>query len=220
MGVSLVVERERRISFIAIVGGLGVGRLRRLRRAGTARHRSRELRGVRRLRRLRPRRPHRDVSATRSARSATSSPRRTCGWRHRSWRRCSACCWSSFRKLAPALPLQALYFVADAPLIGPDGGGRTAALGGVHVRGRADGLAKLGRRSIERVLVDRGLLTAAAGRRRRRPAHDARPAPLQPRRGDRTARRGGPAPPAAVPPVMSARVPEALAPDLAERTAS
>lgn len=124
----------------------------------------------------------------------------------------------SLRKLAPALPLQALYFVADAPLIGPDGGGRTAALVAFAFVAAPAALAKLGRRSIERVLVDRGLLTLllAAGL-----AALLTTSPLAPHaeawRRDGRQEEARRAALAAVPPVVSVRVPEPLAPELAER---
>jgi hypothetical protein len=68
----------------------------------------------------------------------------------------------SFRKLAPALPLQALYFIGDAQLTGPSGGGRTVPLVAFAFIAAPFGLARLGRRSIERVNVDRRFLMLLA----------------------------------------------------------
>jgi hypothetical protein len=64
----------------------------------------------------------------------------------------------AFRKLAPALPLQALYFIGDVPVTGATGGGRTVPLLTFAFIAAPFGLARLGRRSIERVNVDRRLL--------------------------------------------------------------
>ena len=124
----------------------------------------------------------------------------------------------SLRKLAPALPLTALYFVADVPVTGPDGGGRMVPLLAFAFVAAPFALARLGRQSIERVLVDRrllillgvaavaALLSASALSpyadtwRRSRPGEDDLRVAL-----------------AAVPADLPARVPEALAPELAER---
>jgi hypothetical protein len=64
----------------------------------------------------------------------------------------------ALRKLAPALPLTALYFVADVPVTGPNGGGRIVPLLVFAFVAAPFALARLGRQSIERVLVDRRLL--------------------------------------------------------------
>jgi hypothetical protein len=68
----------------------------------------------------------------------------------------------AFRKLAPALPLQALYFIGDVPVTGPSGGGRTVPLVAFAFVAAPFGLARLGRRSIERVNVDRRFLLLLA----------------------------------------------------------
>jgi hypothetical protein len=62
------------------------------------------------------------------------------------------------RKLVPALPLQALYFIADVPTTGPAGGGRIVPLLAFAFVAAPFGLARLGRRSLERVLVDHRIL--------------------------------------------------------------
>jgi uncharacterized membrane protein len=124
----------------------------------------------------------------------------------------------AFRKLAPAVPLQVLYLVADVPVTGAGGGGRTLPLVAFAFVATPFALARLGRRNIERVLVDRRLLgllvmasaaallttsalaPAAEPWRRDSPGEDDRRAAL-----------------AAVPPVVAARVPVALATELADR---
>lgn len=124
----------------------------------------------------------------------------------------------AFRKLAPAVPLQVLYLVADVPVTGAAGGGRTVPLVAFAFVAAPFALARLGRRNIERVLVDRrllgllvmasaaALLTASALApaeepwRRDAPGEDDRRVAI-----------------AAVPPVVAARVPVELATELAER---
>lgn len=64
----------------------------------------------------------------------------------------------AFRKLLPALPLTALVLVADVPVIGPSGGGRMVPLVAASFVAAPVALARLGRPSVERVLVDRRLL--------------------------------------------------------------
>jgi uncharacterized membrane protein len=124
----------------------------------------------------------------------------------------------AFRKLAPALPLQVLYLIADVPVVGADGGGRTLPLVAFAFVAAPFALARLGKRSIDRILVDRRLLAllavgavaalftssalapAAEAWRRDEPGEDARRAAI-----------------AAVPPLVPARVPEAIATELSER---
>jgi uncharacterized membrane protein len=124
----------------------------------------------------------------------------------------------AFRKLAPALPLTILYLIADVPVVGADGGARTLPLVAFAFVATPFALARLGRPSIERVLVDRrllgllavssiaALLTTSAlapsehAFRRDRPGEDDRRAAL-----------------AAVPPSVSVRVPPDLASEVADR---
>ena len=124
----------------------------------------------------------------------------------------------ALRRLIPALPLTALYLVADVPFRGPDGGGRTVPFVVFSFVAAAFALARLGRRHVDRVVVDPrllGLLLAASiggwvlgpglspyghpfdrigeGEEVRRQAIDL------------------------VPPVVGIRVPESMSPELAER---
>ena len=111
-----------------------------------------------------------------------------------------------------------LYFVAEVPLIGPDGGGRTVPLIVFAFVAAPVAMARLGRRSIERVLVDRGflMLLLAAG-----VAALLTTSPLAPHaeawRRDGVGEDDRRAAIEAVPPLVSVRVPEALATELAER---
>lgn len=66
------------------------------------------------------------------------------------------------RYLLPALPLQALYLLADVPIRGPEGAQFTVPAVVFCFVAATFALARLGRRSIERVLVDRRLLIAIA----------------------------------------------------------
>lgn len=68
----------------------------------------------------------------------------------------------SLRQLLPALPLTALYMIADVPMRGADGGGRVVPLVAFAFVAAPFALARLGRPSIERVLVDRRLLVLLA----------------------------------------------------------
>jgi hypothetical protein len=125
----------------------------------------------------------------------------------------------SVRKLVPALPLQAMYFIADVPLTGPNGGGRVVPLLAFAFVAAPFGLARLGRRSLERVLVDHRLLlllvtAAVAGLLTTSvigPYGDgwAR---------DREGREEMRAILAAIPDDVSVRVPESLATEVAQRS--
>ncbi len=66
------------------------------------------------------------------------------------------------RYLLPALPLQALYLVADVPISGPEGAQFTVPALAFCFVAATFALARVGRRSIERVLVDRRVLIALA----------------------------------------------------------
>lgn len=122
------------------------------------------------------------------------------------------------RKLVPALPLTALVLVADVPVTGANGGARMVPLVAAAFVGATFGLARLGRASVERVIVDRrllGVLTAAAL------AALAINSPLSPymrpweidRPGEDDRREAV----AFLPPVVPVRVPADLAPEVAER---
>lgn len=122
------------------------------------------------------------------------------------------------RKLLPALPLTALVLVADVPVIGPEGGGRTVPLVAAVFVAATFGMARLGRPSVERVIVDRRLLavlTAAAL------AALATASPFSPYehpweldRPGESARREALG---LLPPVVPVRVPADLATEVAER---
>ncbi|CAN5265434.1 hypothetical protein BH18ACT4_BH18ACT4_03870 [soil metagenome] len=66
------------------------------------------------------------------------------------------------RYLIPAIPLQAVYLVADVPLSGPEGAHFTVPAVAFCFVAAAFALARIGRRSTDRVLVDRRLLAALA----------------------------------------------------------
>ena len=66
------------------------------------------------------------------------------------------------RKLLPAVPLTALVLVADVPLRGADGGGRMVPLVATSFVAATFALARFGRPSVERVIVDRRLLAVVA----------------------------------------------------------
>ena len=176
---------------------------------------------VRRVRRLRSRACSSRWCATRSAPSATSSPRRTSGVTASVLAPLLFLPLLAFRKLAPALPLTALYFVADVPLVGPDGGGRTVPLLAFAFVAATlrPGPARAGR-SIERVLVDRGLLALLIGAGVAALLTTSALAPyaeaVAPRRPGRGRPARGRSPPSRR--WSSVRVPEALAAELAERT--
>lgn len=124
----------------------------------------------------------------------------------------------SFRKLVPALPLTALVLIANVPVRGANGGARLVPLIAFAFIGAAYSLERLGRPSIERVVVDRrlvGLLLLAAV------AAVVTAWPLTPYEqpwsidGDReSAKREAVA---TLPPVVPVRVPGELAPEVAER---
>lgn len=124
----------------------------------------------------------------------------------------------AFRKLSPALPLGALYLIGDIAVTGPQGGGRTVSLVVFAFVAAPFALARLGRPSIERVLVDRRLLTlvavAAVGALLATSA-------LGPHRGAFARTRAGEADLrialAAVPAEGAVRAPAVLVPELAER---
>jgi hypothetical protein len=63
------------------------------------------------------------------------------------------------RQLVPVALLQALVFVSDVPLAGGDGAGHSAALLAFAFVAAAFGVAGLGRRRVQRVIVDPGILT-------------------------------------------------------------
>jgi uncharacterized membrane protein len=122
------------------------------------------------------------------------------------------------RKLVPALPLTALVLVADAPVTGADGGARMVPLVAMAFVAATFGLGRLGRPSVERLIVDRrllGVLAVAAV------AALATRSPLSPyerpweidRVGESTRR----AALDALPPIVAVRVPADLAAEVAER---
>jgi hypothetical protein len=124
----------------------------------------------------------------------------------------------ALRKLVPALPLTALYFVGDIPVTGPTGGGRMVPLLAFSFVAAPFALARLGRPSIERVLVDRRLLTLLAVAA---VAAMVTASPMGPygdgfvrNRDDEADLRAAVA---AVPDGVRVRAPEQLTPELAER---
>jgi uncharacterized membrane protein len=62
--------------------------------------------------------------------------------------------------LFPAVPLQALYLVAAVPIVGAAGARYTVAFTAFSFVAAAFALGRMGRRSVERVVVDRRLLVA------------------------------------------------------------
>lgn len=124
----------------------------------------------------------------------------------------------SFRKLIPALPLQVLYLVADVPVVGADGGARTVPLLAFAFVATPFALERLGRSSIDRVLVDKrllGLLAAAVATALLTTSALAPSA--EPWRADGPNEDDARAAIAAVPPLVAARVPVELATELSER---
>lgn len=122
------------------------------------------------------------------------------------------------RKLVPALPLTALVLVAEVPLRGPNGGGRLVPLIALSFVAATFALARLGRPSVERIIVDRrllGVVTIAAF------VATLTTSPLSPYDEpwsiDGEREEAGRAALAAVPPVVPVRVPPALATSVAER---
>lgn len=63
------------------------------------------------------------------------------------------------RKLLPAVPLTVLVLVADVPVRGPGGGGRLVPLVAYSFVASVFALTRFGRPSVERVIVDRRLLS-------------------------------------------------------------
>jgi hypothetical protein len=122
------------------------------------------------------------------------------------------------RKLIPAVPLTALVLVADVPLRGPNGGGRMVPLVAASFVAATFGLARFGRPSIERVIVDRrllllvGMASVAALLTVSTLSPYNRPWSVE-RQGEDARREVL----AAVPPVVSVRVPANLATEVAAR---
>lgn len=125
----------------------------------------------------------------------------------------------AFRKLVPALPLTALVLIADVDVTGPGGGGRTVPLIAASFVATTFALARLGRPSVERVIVDRrllGVLTLAAL------TAAATLSPLSPYDrpwefdGERESARRAAVD--ALPPVVAVRVPRDLAAEVATRS--
>ena len=82
------------------------------------------------------------------------------------WRPCSSCRSSRCASWCRRCRCTALYFVADVPVTGADGGGRIVPLVAFAFVAAPFALARLGRQSVERVLVDRRLLALlGVGRR-------------------------------------------------------
>jgi len=125
----------------------------------------------------------------------------------------------AFRKLVPVLPLTALVLVADVPATGPGGGARMVPLLAASFVATTFALVRLGRPSVERVIVDRrllGVLTLAAL------AAAATASALSPYERpwavdgevERARRRAA----AVLPPVVAVRVPAELAAEVADRS--
>lgn len=124
----------------------------------------------------------------------------------------------SFRKLVPALPLQVLYLIADVPVVGADGGARTLPLVAFSFVAAPFALARLGRRSIDRVLVDRRLLALVATAAIASLLTTSALAPAaEPFLSDLPGEADQRAALASVPPLVAARVPAELATELAQR---
>jgi uncharacterized membrane protein len=123
------------------------------------------------------------------------------------------------RKLVPALPLTALVLIADVPVRGEDGGARMAPLVAFAFVAATFALARLGRPSVERVIVDRRILivlmaAALAGTATTSPLSPYE-RPWQLDRPGEDARREALA---VIPPVLAVRVPADLVTEVAERT--
>jgi uncharacterized membrane protein len=122
------------------------------------------------------------------------------------------------RRLIPAIPLTALYLIADVPVRGPDGGARTMPLVAFSFVAAAFALARLGRRNVERVVVDRRLLallvSASIGTWLIGSALSPYEEPLRQTGEREEARRQAID---LLPPVVPIRVPEAMSVPVAER---
>jgi hypothetical protein len=123
------------------------------------------------------------------------------------------------RKLLPALPITALVLIADVPARGADGGARMVPLAAFSFVAATFALARLGRPSVERVIVDRRFLAVVLAAALAATALDS---PLSPYdrpwdlgRSDEEARRRALD---ALPPVLAVRVPADLVTEVAERT--
>ena len=124
----------------------------------------------------------------------------------------------ALRQLVPALPLTVLVLVADVPVTGASGGGRVVPLLAASFVAAPVALARVGRRSLDRVVVDRQflgvLLTASV-------AALLVASPLSPYRHpwevDRPGEAARRAALAVVPPEVPIRVPADLAVEVAER---
>jgi uncharacterized membrane protein len=122
------------------------------------------------------------------------------------------------RRLIPAVPLTALYLVADVPIRGPDGGGRTVPFVVFSFVAAAFALARLGRRHVDRVVVDPRLLAllvaASIGGWILGPGLSPYSDPFRPIGEGEAVRRQAID---LLPPVVALRVPEAFASEVAER---
>ena len=125
----------------------------------------------------------------------------------------------SLRKLAPALPVTALVLVAEAPLRGADGGGRMVPLVAFSFVAATYALARFGRPSVERTIVDRRLLGLVALATLGALLTVSPISPYgRPWSVDGEREEGRRAVLAALPPVLPIRVPGDLAPEVATRT--
>ncbi len=123
------------------------------------------------------------------------------------------------RKLVPALPLTALVLIAEVPVRGAEGGARAVPLVAFSFVAATFALARLGRPSVERVIVDRRFLVVLAAAAL---VATLTRSPLSPYehpweldRDGEAARREALA---VLPPVVPVRVPDELATEVGERT--